>query len=231
MDMGLDVNVIQQLSQGLEFLRQASKIGSLVSGIVMFEVVLLALMGANNSGREIAAERQIFEKEKLSGLSPGAYVASKIFFLGSLSAIQSLWMGLFVHYTCAFPGELSHQLLFLFLVNAAMTFVCLALSAFLATAEQASLAAIYLVGFQLPLSGAVLALPSWLGTLVRPFIAAYWSWSGILQSLRGDRYYDIVEKVIQTSLAATPICLWVLVLHVLAGIILTYQGCVKTRIE
>lgn len=231
MDMGLDVNVIQQLTQGLDFLRQASRIGSLVSGIVMFEVVLLALMGANNSGREIAGERQILEKEKLSGLSPGAYVASKVLFLGALSAIQSLWMGLFVHYTCAFPGELPAQLLFLFLVNASMTSVCLALSSFLATAEQASLASIYLVGFQLPLSGAVLALPAWLGTLVRPFIAAYWSWSGILQSLRGDRYYDIVEKVIQTGLSASSLCLWVLLLHVLAGILFTYQGCVKTRIE
>ena len=179
-------------------------------------------MGANNSGREIAAERQIFEKEKLSGLSPAAYIASKILFLGLLSAIQSLWMGLFIHYTCAFPGDLPSQLLFLFLVNAAMTSICLAISSFMSTAEQASMASIYLVGFQLPLSGAVLALP---------FIAAYWSWSGILQSLRGERYYDIVVMVIQTSLSLTPLCLWVLGIHIVVGILLAYQGCLKTRME
>ncbi len=229
--MGLDLNVIQQLTEARDFLIQASKVGSLVSGIVMFEVVLLTLMGANNAGREIAAERQIFEKEKLSGLHPGAYVASKILFLGILSAVQSLWMGLFVHHTCAFPGELSSQLLFLFLVNAAMTSVCLAISSFMASAEQASLASIYLVGFQLPLSGAVLALPSWLGPLARPFIAAYWSWSGILQSLRGERYYDIVVMVIQTGLSAASACLWMLSIHIVAGILLTYQGCVRTKME
>ena len=38
-------------------------------------------MGANNSGREIAAERLVFEKEKLSGLRPLSYVASKAAFL------------------------------------------------------------------------------------------------------------------------------------------------------
>ncbi|MFZ0436156.1 MAG: ATP-binding cassette domain-containing protein [Chthoniobacterales bacterium] len=229
--MGLDLNVIQQLTEARDFLIQASKVGSLVSGIVMFEVVLLTLMGANNAGREIAAERQIFEKEKLSGLHPGAYVASKSFFLGILSAVQSLWMGLFVHHTCAFPGELASQLLFLFLVNAAMTSVCLAISSFMASAEQASLASIYLVGFQLPLSGAVLALPAWLGPLARPFIAAYWSWSGILQSLRGERYYDIVVMVIQTGLSASSACLWMLSIHIVAGFLLTYQGCVRTRME
>jgi ABC transport system ATP-binding/permease protein len=229
--MGLDLNVIQQLTEARDFLIQASKVGSLVSGIVMFEVILLTLMGANNSGREIAAERQIFEKEKLSGLSPGAYVSSKILFLAALSAVQSVWMGLFIHFTCAFPGDLPSQLLFLFLVNAAMTSICLAISSFMGTAEQASLASIYLVGFQLPLSGAVLALPAWLGKITQPFIAAYWSWSGILQSLRGERYYDIVLMVIQTGLSAAPACLWVLVIHIVAGILIAYQGCVRTRME
>ena len=229
--MGLDLNVIQQLTEGRDFLIQASKVGSLVSGIVMLEVILLSLMGANNSGREIAAERQIFEKEKLSGLSPAAYIGSKILFLGLLSAIQSLWMGLFIHYTCAFPGDLSSQLLFLFLVNAAMTSICLAISSYMKTAEQASMASIYLVGFQLPLSGAVLALPSWLGLIAHPFIAAYWSWSGILQSLRGERYYDIVVMVIQTSLSLAPLCLLVLGIHIGVGILLAYQGCLKRRME
>jgi len=231
LSMGLDVNVLQQQNEALEFLKQASSVGSLVSGIIMFEVVLLTLMGANNSGREIAGERQIFEKEKLAGLGTGAYLLSKVLFLGMLSAVQSLWMGFFIHYTCAFPGELAPQLLFLFLVNAAMTSVCLAISSFMGTAEQASLASIYLVGFQLPLSGAVLALPQWLGTVTRPFIAAYWSWSGMLQTLRGERYYDIASMVIQTSLSARDVCLLVLSVHIVAGLILAYQGCERTRME
>jgi len=226
---GLDLDVVQQLVEAKEFLVQASKIGSLVSGIVMFQVILLTLMGANNAGREIAGERLIFEKEKLAGLRPSAYIASKVAFLGLMVTVQSLWMGLFVHFVCGLPGDLPAQLGFLFLVNAAMTAVCLALSSWLANAEQASLASIYLVGFQLPLSGAILALPEVVGTLTRPFIAAYWSWSGILQTLRAEQYYDIVQMVTQTSLRPAALCVWVLCFHILAGILMAWLGAQRSR--
>lgn len=230
LSMGLGQDVIQQLVEAKEFLIQSSKIGSLVSGIAMFQVVLLTLMGANNSGREIAAERLIFEKEKLSGLRPLSYVASKAVFLGFLVLAQSLWMGLFVHYVCGFPGELGPQLLFLILVNGAMTSVCLAVSSFLGSAEQASLVSIYLVGFQLPLSGAVLALPEFLGNMVRPFIAAYWSWSGVLQTLKGERYYDIVQMVVQTALSPAALCVWVLCSHIIIGLFAAWIGCQRRSI-
>ena len=134
-------------------------------------------------------------------------------------------MGLFVHYVCGFPGDLGPQLLFLILVNAAMTSVCLAVSSFLGSAEQASLVSIYLVGFQLPLSGAVLALPDFLGVLVRPFIAAYWSWSGVLQTLKGERYYDIVQMVVQTALSPEGLCIWVLCSHIIIGLFAAWIGC------
>jgi len=225
LSMGLDLDMVKQLKEAGDFLVQSSKVGSLVSGIVMFQVVLLTLMGANNSGREIASERLIFEKEKLSGMNPLSYVAGKAVFLSFLVLAQSLWMGLFVHFVCGFPGDLGPQLLFLTLVNAAMTSVCLAVSSFLGSAEQASLVSIYLVGFQLPLSGAVLALPEGVGLVVRPFIAAYWSWSGVLQTLKGERYYDIVQMVVQTALSPASLCVWVLCSHVVIGLFLTWLGC------
>jgi ABC transport system ATP-binding/permease protein len=231
LSMGMKLNVVQELRENMEFLVQASKIGSLVSGIVMFQVVLLTLMGANNSGREIAVERLVFEKEKLSGLRPSSYIASKAVFLLVLVVAQSLWMGLFVHFVCGFPGELFEQLLFLFLVNAAMTSVCLAISSIMDSAEQASLVSIYLVGFQLPLSGAVLALPDWIDAITRPFIAAYWSWSGVLQTLRGERYYDIVQTVIQTELSPAILCLWVLGSHIIIGLFATWLGCNRSRLN
>ncbi len=231
LSMGLDLNVVQQLVEAKDFLVQASKIGSLVSGIVMFQVILLTLMGANNSGREIAAERLIFEKEKLSGLNSFSYIGSKAVFLSALVVAQSLWMGLFVYFVCGFPGDLPAQLFFLLLVNAAMTFVCLAISSWMNSAEQASLVSIYLVGFQLPLSGAVLALPDWVGSLARPFIAAYWSWSGILQTLRGERYYDIIQTVIQTALSPMSLCVWVLCSHVVIGLFVAWLGCQRSRLN
>ena len=134
--------------------------GTLVSGLVMFQVVLLALMGSNNAAREIAGERAIFEKEKFAGLRPSAYVLSKAAFLGVIVCAQSIWMTVFVHWVVDFPGDLGTQCLVLILVNGAMSAICLALSSILRTAEQASLVSIYIVGFQLPLSGALLALLS-----------------------------------------------------------------------
>jgi ABC-type multidrug transport system ATPase subunit len=230
LSMGLDLNVVQQLNEARDFLIQSSKVGSLVSGIVMFQVILLTLMGANNSGREIAAERGIFEKEKLSGLNPLAYIGSKAAFLSVLVLAQSLWMGLFVHHVCGFPGELEGQLLLLVLVNAAMTSICLGISSLMSSPEQASLVSIYLVGFQLPLSGAVLALPEWFGALTRPFISAYWSWSGILKTLKSERYYDIVQMVVQSPLSPGALCILVLLAHILAGLIIAWTACERRRI-
>ncbi|MFZ9920104.1 MAG: ATP-binding cassette domain-containing protein [Terrimicrobiaceae bacterium] len=229
LSMGLDLDVARQLTEARDFLIQSSKVGSLVSGIVMFQVILLTLMGANNSGREIAAERRIFEKEKLSGLSTSAYVASKAAFLFCLVLAQSLWMGFFVHQVCGFPGDFGAQLLLLVLVNAAMTSICLGVSSLMSTAEQASLVSIYLVGFQLPLSGAVLALPAALGDAVRPLISAYWSWSGILQTLKSERYYDIVQTVVQSPLSPLSICIWALVAHIAAGLFAAWIGCEKRQ--
>ncbi len=229
LSLGLGQDATRQLIEANSFLAQASKIGSLISGIVMFQVILLTLMGANNSGREIAGERLIFEKEKLSGLRPTSYIASKSAFLAILVAAQSLWMGLFVHFVCGFPGDLVAQLGFLVLVNAAMTSICLGISAWMPSAEQASLVSIYLVGFQLPLSGAVLALPEAVGTAVRPFISAYWSWSGILQTLRGERYYDIAQMVVQTALSPAQLCAYILFAHIFAGLFLAYTGTKTTR--
>ena len=135
------------------------KVGSAVSGIIMFQVVLLSLMGSNNAAREIAGERQILEKEKFGGVSPVAYLMSKVVFLSGLVLVQSLWMAGFVELFWSFKGSFADHAIFLVLVNAAMTSICLGISSLMRTAEKASLLSVYLVGFQLPLSGAVLALP------------------------------------------------------------------------
>jgi hypothetical protein len=77
------------------------------------------------------------------------------------------------------------------------------------------LLAIYLVGLQLPLSGAVLALPKVVSMLCRPFIAAYWGWSGYLKTLSASPLYEIVRQSTATFIADFQICLLVLGLHAL----------------
>ena len=105
-----------------------------------------------------------------------------------------------------------------------MTSICLGISSLISSPEQASLASIYLVGFQLPLSGAVLALPEWLGVLTRPFISAYWSWSGILKTLKSERYYDIVQMVIQSPPWPGAFCSLALVAHFMTGLVIAWSA-------
>ncbi len=222
-------NVVNQLKEAVSFTQQASRVGGLISGLIIFQVVLLTLMGANNSAREIVAERLLLEKEKLAGLSVGSYMASKIVFISALVMAQSIWMTVFVKFICDFPGDLIPQLMLLGMANAAMTFVCLGISAWAKNAEQASLISVYFVGFQLPLSGAVLAMPELLGQIVRPFIVTYWSWSGILQTIRDHRAYDLVQSITNTPLKGAEMCAWVLSIHIIFGILFAYFGSWRSK--
>ncbi|MFM2198409.1 MAG: hypothetical protein RLZZ505_1841 [Verrucomicrobiota bacterium] len=207
-----------------------AKVGSAISGIIMFQVVLLALMGSNNSAREIAGERPIYEKEKFGGLRPSAYLLSKIAFLSCLVIAQSLWMAFFVNLFGAFRGEFVEHVIFLLLVNAAMTSICLAISALMRTAEQASLLSIYLVGFQLPLSGAVLALPENIEAFTRPFISAYWAWSGSVEALQ-SQVHGAVKSVIDTTLSNQEVCMFTLAIHIAIALILAWIGTRRPQWE
>jgi ABC-type multidrug transport system ATPase subunit len=224
-------NAVQQLLENTSFTLQAVKVGGLVSGLVMFQVILLTLMGSNNAAREIAGQRAIFEKEKFAGLRTSAFLASKAVYLAAVLTAQSVWMAVFVNTICHFPGDLLTQAGILMAVNAAMTSMCLGISAQMRTADQASLVSVYLVGFQLPLSGAVLALPHAVGWLTRPFIAGYWGWSGYLETMRDTRFYDIVQMTARTELAPFAVCCCVLLAHAAAGLMLAYFGARASRWE
>ncbi len=224
---GIDEGTIHRIEEGIEVNQSYLSVGSAVSGIVMFQVVLLSLMGSNNSAREVAGERMIYEKEKFGGIRPSAYLGSKVVFLGSLILIQSLWMAIFVQQFWQVPdgseiGFLGHTV-FLVLVNGAMTFICLGISSLMKTAEQSSLLSIYLVGFQLPLSGAVLALPETIEPLSRPFISAYWAWSGSIDSMN-PTYRNAIDAVTETSFQPATSCQYLLIIHIAVGLIASYIG-------
>ncbi len=225
LSMANDLSVIEQLKESTSYLVQAFDVGGLVSGLLLFQIILLALMGSNNGALEIAGERHLFEREKLAGLSTVSYLAAKAVFLALLITAQAVWMVLFVHLVCSFPGDIFGQIALLWLADASLTAICLAFSSLARTASQASLISIYFVGFQLPLSGAVLALPDAAARLTRPFIAAYWSWSGAIQTLRDTRFYDLILTITKTDLSAMPVCFWVLIAQTMIGMVVAYLGC------
>jgi ABC transport system ATP-binding/permease protein len=220
-----DSNMLYEIQQKADHLVDQLNAGGLVSGLIMLQVVLVTLMASNNAAREIAGERLILEREKLGGLSTMAYVISKVLFLGVFVLAQSIWMGIFVDMiTGGLPGDLITQLGLLVLVSAAMTSVCLGISGLCRTPEKATILSIYLVGFQLPLSGAVLSLPDWIEGAVNPFIAAFWSWSGSLRSMSDTAFYDAVKKVTETSLVTPELAGFVLLAHVIIGLSMAYVG-------
>lgn len=218
-------DILQEMAQRTQHLVEQLNAGGLVSGLIMLQVVLVTLMASNNAAREIAGERPILEREKLGGLRTGAYVLSKVLFLGVFVLAQSVWMGVFVDMvTGGLPGDLLTKLLLLVLVSAAMTSVCLGISALCRTPEKATILSIYLVGFQLPLSGAVLSLPGWIEGVVNPFIAAFWAWSGSLRSMSDTAFYDAVKKVTETSLVTPELAAFVLLAHVAIGLTMAWAG-------
>lgn len=220
----------QQALEARNIQIEQMRIATLATGLVLFQVMLLALMGANNGGREIAAERNLYEKERMTGLRPSAYALSKIIFTASIAVFQGLWMCAFVKVICNFPGDWGIQLLTMSGVCVAMTLICLGFSALMQSPEKASLLSIYLVGFQLPLSGIVLELPEALVWVFRPFINIYWGWSGFFSAMQSSPIYDAYTlmnshaAIYGFSIAGT-----VLLLHALIGAFMVFCGCTIKR--
>jgi ABC-type multidrug transport system ATPase subunit len=221
----------EKMRQLADYGQELAKTGTLITGLIMFQIILLCLMGSNNGAREIAAERALYEKERMSGLRPVAYALSKIAFATAIGAAQGAWMMLFVKVICRFPGDWGDQLVVLSSTCAAMSVVCLGFSAQLTSPDRASLLSIYLVGFQLPLSGVVLALPQAIVWLVRPLIATYWGWWGYLVAMKDSHFYDAVTSLDKNFWRDVPAwaTVGILGLHFCVGCGLVFSGCEKKR--
>ena len=230
---------MERNSGSIDAIRQAvavqiknGQVANLAAGLVMFQVILLTLMGANNGGREISAERTLYEKERMTGLSPLAYALSKLAFVSMLGAFQGAWMCGFVKVVCNFPGPWADQLAVLAASCVSMSVVCLGFSALLVSPEKSSLLSIYLVGFQLPLSGVVLALPKALTWVCRPFINAYWGWSGTIKSMAGTPiWYAYSSSLPDQSayVADSSTALLVLLAQGMLGVGMVLVGCQQKR--
>lgn len=230
--MDRNVASMQDIQQALQVQIANAQVASLAAGLVMFQVILLTLMGANNGGREISAERTLYEKERMTGLRPWSYAFSKITFVSLIAIFQGAWMCAFVKIICRFPGPWSEQVIVLAATCVSMSIVCLGFSAMLTSPEKSSLLSIYLVGFQLPLSGVVLALPAALTWICRPFINAYWGWSGYMNSMMSSDLYGAYTSSLpdQSSFIASPtLSLVLLLVQGLFGVCLVVIGCQQKR--
>lgn len=227
--MNSGAGFMEQKADEMRYLIDSMQSASLVTGLILFQVILLTLMGSNNGAREIAGERELYEKERFAGLRPGAYALSKLVFAAGIALLQGAYMTVFVKAMCDFPGPWLAQSVVLILCCVSMSVVCLGFSATLGSADKASLVSVYLVGFQLPLSGVVLALPEFMTWVCRPFINAYWGWAGYFGSMIDSQFYT-AYRVHHADLIPGPLvaCL-MLLLQLGVGAWLVFWGCQKKR--
>ena len=222
-------NVAEQLKENAVFAVNASHGIGLVAGLAMAQALLLAFMASHNAAREIVGERASFEKEKYRGLRPGAYVASKAFFLLPWVLLQSSWMGCYIKSVCRLPGDLWMQIAVLALVNAALTSLCLAVSSLTRTPWRSLPICLCLAALQLPLSGTVLAPPDTLSWIARPLGTLYWGASAYLQTMQGTRFYEALQVVTPLTLSPIFLCIAILGSQIVLGLLLTMAGCKMAR--
>lgn len=227
--MDQEVGIMERIEDGMRYQIDALESASLVTGLVLFQVILLTLMASNNGAREIAGERALYEKERFAGLRPAAYAWSKLGFASLIAMAQGAYMTWFVKSMCQFPGPWLPQMAVMTLCCISMTAVCLGFSAMLASADKASLLSVYLVGFQLPLSGVVLALPEVLVWLCRPFINAYWAWAGYFGSMIESQFYTAFRVHSSEFVPGATVACLVLVMHAALGVSMVFWGCQKKR--
>ena len=106
-----------------------------------------------------------------------------------------------------------------------MTAICLGFSAIFNSADKASLLSVYLIGFQLPLSGIAVALPDVLVWVCRPFINAYWGWGGYFSSMLDTRLYDAYRLESNEWIPSPGLAVAVLLAHALVGAVMVFWGC------
>jgi ABC transport system ATP-binding/permease protein len=128
-------------------------------------VMAACLSGMANSIREIVKEREIFERERMAGLSAGAYLFSKVLVLGLVSVVQTLLIvviGFAGKQMPAHGAVIGAALLEIALGVAVLCVVSmlvgLAVSALVTKAEQTMPALVVLTMVQVVLAGIVFPL-------------------------------------------------------------------------
>ncbi len=145
-------------------------------------------LGAANGSREIVKERAIFLKEKMFGLSVGAYVLSKLVVQSLLVAVQSFILTGTVHFFVGFRIQVVWVMLALALSQLAGVSLGLLVSAGVKSPDKAVMAVPLLVIPQILFSDIVLrpgALKNWAG-IGQKMMPVHWSYAFLKELWEAD---------------------------------------------
>jgi hypothetical protein len=196
------------------------------------QILIVIYFAVRSSSREIARERGLIDRERLGGVGSGALLLSKITFLFPIVTAQALWLGLFVEIlTGGLPGPLWLRLTLPVLTGLGFTSLCLAISAHAKSTERAHSRCLTLAFAQVLLAGALLGMPRVLGSVLQPFVTAYFGWSGIIAGMAPHPIHEAVGTLLRTSFASPSFALAALAFHILIGLVITRLGLRKTRLS
>ena len=195
------------------------------SALYLVQILLVMFMGLRLGARELAARRATYERERIAGVKPAAVLASALLYVLPIVLLQSFWMSIFMEMvTGGLPGNGGMRLLLPALSGAAFAAICLGFSANCRVAERAHSLCLTLLCANVLLCGGILGLPKMVGHLVHPFITAHYGWSGILDSISGDKLFPHLTSLVKTWFATPSLALIMLGVHFLIGLILVIIG-------
>ncbi|MFC5454006.1 ATP-binding cassette domain-containing protein [Prosthecobacter fluviatilis] len=196
-----------------------------VSMIVLIQILLVMFMALRLGAREIAERRALYERERIGGVSPTAWLLGSLLFMLPIILVQSVWMEMFLDIVSdGLPGTGPAKLLLPALSGAAFAAICLGISANSGSKERAHSISLTLLCANVLLCGALLGFPRIMGHVVHPFITAHYGWSGIIDSLEKTAYFDPIDKMVKTWFATPDLAMTMLGVHFLIGVVLTFVG-------
>ena len=204
---------------------EAPALAGFAIGLTLLQVLMVIGAGVFNASHEIANERSIWHREHFSGLRSWSFVLSKVLYVGTVALLQAFAIGLvFDLLTTGLPGNGALRVGLLAVTALAFNFLCLGISAWSRTSDQATSRAWLLAFLQAPLSGAILALPSPLGSVLQPLTTAFYGWSGSMDSLKGSALFETIIRFNGTWFATPAVAVILLLVHAGIGLSLVISG-------
>ena len=159
--------------------------------LLLILVMAACLSGTANSIREIVKEREIYERERMTGLSSGAYLMSKVLVLGVISVVQSLLIVIIGLAGTKLPAKgalIPGPPLIEIAITAAVLCVVsmllgLVISTLVSKSDQTMPALVVLTMIQVVLSGGVFALSSGAEAYVSMIAPARWGMGALASTI------------------------------------------------
>lgn len=196
-----------------------------ISMVMLLQVLLVMFMGLRLGAREIATRRAVYERERIGGVSPGAWLLGSLLFMLPVILAQGFWMELFLDIVSGgLPGTGLAKLLLPALSGVAFAALCLGISANSSTPERAHSVSLTLLCANVLLCGALLGFPQAAGHVVHPFITAHYGWSGIIDSLQKTPFFHPIDQFVKTWFATPKLAMLMLGAHFITGLVLAFVG-------